>query len=321
MKVPRFLVLCGLLAPLLTFAQTYPNKPVRLVVPFAAGGAADTVARATGNRISEALGQPVVIDNRAGGLAAIGSDVVAKASPDGYTLLLAVSPPHTIFPLLIRNLPFDNIKDFTPIAIIGTLPQVIAVHPSLPVNSLKELIEYAKKNPGKLSFGTSGVGTAQHLGGLHLNKMAGIDLQHIGYKGGGQAINDLLGGQVPIGILTLSNVIVHARTGKLKLLAMLEAQRAKGAPEIPTVAEAGVPGFAIPDTWIGLMGPAHLPAPIAGQLNAAVTKALEFSDVRSRLDAAGFEVRIATQQSFADSIAKSYGVYQKIVSDAGIKPE
>ena len=314
-------ILALLFSPLFAFAQAYPSKPVRLVVPFAAGGAADTVARATGNRISEALGQPVVIDNRAGGLAAIGSDVVAKASPDGYTLLLAVSPPHTIFPLLIKNLPFDNIKDFTPIAIIGTLPQVIAVHPSLPVNSLKELIEYAKKNPGKLSFGTSGVGTAQHLGGLHLNKMTGIDLQHIGYKGGGQAINDLLGGQVPIGILTLSNVLVHARTGKLKLLAMLEAQRAKGAPEIPTVAEAGVPGFAIPDTWIGLMGPAHLPAPIAGQLNAAVTKALEFSDVRSRLDAAGFEVRIATQQSFADSIAKSYVVYQKIVTDAGIKPE
>ena len=314
-------ILALLFAPLFAFAQAYPSKPVRLVVPFATGGAADTIARAAGNRISEALGQPVLIDNRAGGLATIGSDIVAKAAPDGYTLLLAVSPPHTTSPFFIKNLPFDNIKDFTPIAIIATFPQAIVVHPSFPAHSLKELIDYVKKNPGKVSFGTSGTGTAQHLGGLQLNKAAGMDMQHIGYKGGAQATNDLLGGQIPVGILTLSNVISHARAGKLRLIAMMESTRSKAAPEVPTVAEAGVPGFATPDTWIGLMGPARLPAPLIRQLNSAVTKSLEFPEVRSRLEAAGFEVGVATPEAFAESISKSYGVYQKIVTDAGIKPE
>jgi tripartite-type tricarboxylate transporter receptor subunit TctC len=321
MHALRILLISLLLAPLTALAQAYPAKPVRLVVPFATGGAADTIARAAGNRISEALGQPVIIDNRAGGLATIGSDIVAKAAPDGYTLLLAVSPPHTTSPFFVKNLPFDNIKDFTAIAIIATFPQAIVVHPSFPAHTLKELIDYVKKNPGKVSFGTSGTGTAQHLGGLQLNKAAGMDMQHIGYKGGAQATNDLLGGQIPVAILTLSNVIGHARAGKLRLIAMMESTRSKAAPEVPTVAEAGVPGFATPDTWIGLMGPARLPAPIIRQLNSAVTKSLEYPDVRSRLEAAGFEVGVATQETFAESISKSFSVYQKIVNDAGITPE
>jgi tripartite-type tricarboxylate transporter receptor subunit TctC len=307
--------------PVLALAQAFPTKQVRLVVPFSAGGAADTVARALGVRLGEVLGQPIVIDNRAGGLGAIGADIVAKSAPDGYTLLMAVSPPHTTFPFFIKNVPFDNIKDFTPIVVIGTLPQAIAVHPSLPVNSLKELIAYAKQNPGKLSYGTAGIGSAQHLGGLLLGQSAGIDIVHIGYKGGSQALNDLLGGQVPVGIVTLSNVIVHARAGRVRLLAMLEAERAKGAPEVPTVAEAALPDYSVPDTWIGVVGPARLPTPIVGQLNEAVVKALKFPDVRARLDAGGFELKSATQREFADSISKSYEIYQKIVKDAGIKPE
>ena len=321
MKLLCILMSGTLLAPVPAQAQSFPTKPIRLVVPFATGGAADTIARAMAVRMGELLGQPAVVENRAGGLAAIGSDVVAKAVPDGHTLLVAVSPPHVIFPFLIKNVPFDNIRDFTPIVQIGTLPQVIAVHSSLPVSSLKDLIDHARRSPGKLSFASSGVGTAQHLGGMQLNKMAGLDLQHIGYKGGGQAITDLLGGQVPIGILTLSNVIGHARAGKLRLLAMLEVQRAKGAPEVPTVAEAGVPGFGIPDTWIGLMGPANLPAPIVNQLYAAAVKALDYPDVRTRLEGAGIEIRGTSQQSFADSISRGFGAFQKIVTDAGIVPE
>jgi len=302
-------------------AQNYPNRPIRVIVPFAAGGAADTVGRSMGNRLGEILGQQLIIENRAGGMSAIGTDLVSKASPDGYTLLLAVSPPHSVFPFFIKNVPFDNIKDFTPIALIGTLPQAIVVNPSLPVRNLKELIDYARKNPGKLAYGTAGIGTGQHFGGLMLNKLAALDLQHIGYKGGGQAINDVLGGQLPIGILTLSNLMVHARSGKLRLIAMIEAQRAKAAPDIPTVAEAGLPGFAIPDTWIGLMGPANLPPTIVSALNSAATKSLDYPDVRSRLDAAGFELRPSTPQSFADSISKGYSVFQRIVTDAGIQPE
>jgi len=310
-----------LLAPLLAVAQGYPTKPVRMVVPYSAGGATDTVARAVGNRLSEALGQPVVIDNRGGAGGMIGSDVVAKAPPDGYTLLLTVGPPHSAFPFFMKNVPFDTIRDFTPIIVVGTAPQSIVVHPSLPVTSVKELIDYAKKNPGKLSFGTSGVGSSQQMGGLMLNRAAGIDMVHVAYKGGAPALNDVLGGQIPVAIVIVSNVLTHVRAGKLRLLAVLEAQRAKAAPDTPTVAEAGVPGYALPDTWIGLVGPAKLPAPIVNQVNAAVVKALGFPDVRSRLDAAGFEVKGNTPQEFADGIAKGYETYRKIATEAGIKPE
>ena len=321
MKAIRLTALSLLLAPVLALAQAYPSKPVRMVVPYSAGGATDTVARAVGNRLSEALGQQVVIDNRGGASGMIGSDIVAKAAPDGYTLLLTVGPPHSAFPFFMKNVPFDTIKDFTPIIIVGTAPQSIVVHPSLPVTSVKELIDYAKKNPGKLSFGTSGVGSSQQMGGLMLNKAAGIDMVHVAYKGGAPALNDVLGGQIPVGIVIVSNVLTHVRAGKLRLLAVLEAQRAKAAPDIPTVAEAGVPGYALPDTWIGLVGPARLPAPIVNQVNAAVVKALGFPDVRARLEAAGFEVRGSTPREFADGLEKNYTTYQKIVTEVGIQPE
>ena len=321
MKAIRLTALSLLLAPVLALAQAYPSKPVRMVVPYSAGGATDTVARAVGNRLSEALGQQVVIDNRGGASGMIGSDIVAKAAPDGYTLLLTVGPPHSAFPFFMKNVPFDTVKDFTPIIVVGTAPQAIVVHPSLPVTSLKGLIDYSKKNPGKLSYGTSGVGSSQHMGGLLLNRAAGTDMVHVAYKGGAPALNDVLGGQIPVAIVILSNVITHVRAGKLHLLAVLEAQRAKAAPDTPTVAEAGVPGYAVPDTWIGLVGPARLPEAIVNQVNAAVVKALGFADVRARLEAAGFEVRGNTPKEFADGIAKGYETYRRIATEAGIKPE
>jgi tripartite-type tricarboxylate transporter receptor subunit TctC len=321
MTMIRLFVAAFLLFPLVAPAQNYPAKPIRMVVPFAAGGAADTVARPVGIQLAESLGQPVVVENRGGGGATIGADIVAKAAPDGYTLLMAVSPPQTTASFFIKNMPYDAIKDFTPISVIGTLSQAIVVHPSVPARNLKELIDYAKRNPANLSFATAGIGTAQHLGGLHLNKVAGIDLQHVSYKGGGQAIVDVLGGQVPIGILTLSNVTDHARAGKLRMIAMMEGQRAKGAPDVPTVAEAALPGFAMPDTWIGLFGPANLPTPIVNRLHQAVAKALESTDVRTRLESAGFELRNTSQQAFAEAVRNSYSMYQQIVSGAGIKPE
>jgi tripartite-type tricarboxylate transporter receptor subunit TctC len=321
-RLSAFVVfLMALLASGVAGAQAFPSKPVRVVVPYAAGGATDTVARAVGNRLSEALGQPVVIDNRGGAGGMIGSDIVAKAAPDGYTLLLTVGPPHAAYPFFMKNVPFDTVKDFTPIIVVGTAPQAIVVHPSLPVTSIRELIDYGKKNPGKLSFATAGVGSSQHMGGLLLNRAAGIDMVHVAYKGGAPALNDVLGGQLPVGIVILSNVITHVRAGKLRLLAVLEAQRAQAAPDTPTVAEAGVPGYAVPDTWIGLVGPAKLPPAIVDQVNAAVVKALGYADVRTRLEAAGFEVRGNTPQEFADGIARGYETYQKITTEAGILPE
>ena len=281
----------------------------------------DTVARAMGNRLGEALGQPVVIDNRGGGGGTIGADVVAKAAPDGYTVVLTGGPPHGMYPFFIKNVPFDTIKDFSPIIIFGTAPQVLVVHLSLPATSVKELIDYAKKNPGKLSYGTSGIGSPHHLGGLLLNRAAGIDMVHIAYKGGGPALNDVLGGQIPVAMLALSTVMPHVRSGKLRLIAVLEAQRAKALPDTPTVAESGFPGYAVPDTWMGLLGPANLPAAVVNQLNAAVLKAVAFPDVRSRLEVVGFEIKGNTPQEFANHVVKGHEIYGKIMTEAGFKPE
>ncbi len=307
--------------PIVTHAQGYPSKPVRLVIPFAAGGAADTVARALGNRLSETIGQPVVIDNRPGGNAMIGTDAVAKAAPDGYTLLMAVGPPHSVFELFSKKVPFDSVRDFTPISVVGTAPQAIVLHPSVPATTLKEFIDYAKKNPGKVSFGTSASGSSQHLGGLLVNRVAGIDMVHVPYKGGAPALNDVLGGQIPVAILVLSNIIPHVKSGKLRVLATLEAQRATAAPEVPTMAEAGLTGHSLPDTWVGVVGPAKLPAPIVTQLHAAIIKALQFADVRARLEAAGFEVKGNTPQQFTAQVEKGFDIYKRIAADAGIQPE
>ena len=317
----RSILIVLLMAPLAALGQAYPSKPVRMVVPFAAGGMMDTVGRAMGNRLSEALGQPVVIDNRGGGGGTIGADVVAKAAPDGYTVVLTGGPPHGMYPFFIKNVPFDTIKDFSPIIIFGTAPQVLVVHPSLPATSVKELIDYAKKNPGKLSYGTSGIGSPHHLGGLLLNRAAGIDMVHIAYKGGGPALNDVLGGQIPVAMLALSTVMPHVRSGKLRLIAVLEAQRAKALPDTPTVAESGFPGYAVPDTWMGLLGPANLPAAVVNQLNAAVLKAVAYPDVRSRLEVVGFEIKGNTPQEFANHVVKGHEIYGKIMTEAGIKPE
>ena len=302
-------------------AQAYPVKPVRLVVPYAAGGAADTVARAVGNRLSEVLGQPVVIDNRGGATGTIGADIVAKAAPDGYALLLAVGPPHGSYPFFMKNVPFDTLRDFTPVTLFGTAPQALVVHPSVPAASIRELIEYTRKNLGKVSYATSGVGSSQHIGGELLNRIAGIDMVHVAYKGGAPALGDVLGGQVPVGIVILSNVLPHARAGKVRLLGVLEAQRAKAAPDTPTIAQGGVPGYAVPDTWIGLVGPAKLPGALVGQIHAAIMKALAYADVQARLDAAGFEVRGTPPQEFESLLARSFDTYRKITTEAGIKPE
>ena len=321
MNTVRSMLFALLTAPLAALGQTYPAKPVRVVVPFAAGGLVDTVSRAIGNRLGEVIGQPVVIDNRGGGGGTIGADIVTKASPDGYTLMLSGGPPHGVYSLFIKNVPFDTIRDFSPIVIFGTAPQVLVVHPSFPANSVKELVEYAKANPGKLSYGTSGIGSPHHLGGLLLNRAAGIDLTHIAYKGGGPALTDVLGGQVPVAMLAMSTIVPHVKSGKLRLLAVLEAQRSKAMPDTPTIAETGYPGYAVPDTWLGLLGPANLPAPIIAQLNAAVLKAVGYPDVRARLETAGFEIKGNTPQEFSGVVARSQEVYSKIMTEAGIKPE
>lgn len=320
MKRLALLIISLALVPPHALGQAYPSKPVRIIVPAAAGGGVDTVARAIANRLGETLGQPVVVENRSGANTMIGTDLVAKSAPDGYTLLLNTGPPHGAFNFFTKNLPFDSIADFTPITMVGAAPQALVVHASVPVHSVKELIDYGKKNPGKLSYGTAGVGTSQHIGGALLNRMAGIDMVHVAYKGGALALNDLLGAQIPVAMTILSNVLVHVRSGKLRLLAVLGAHRAKAAPDAPTIAET-VPGYLIPDTWIGLTGPAKLPPAIVEQLNAAVLKSLGYPDVRARLAAAGFEVIGNSAREFESVLNTSVDIYRKITSETGIRPE
>jgi tripartite-type tricarboxylate transporter receptor subunit TctC len=312
--------LCAL-PPLACGQPTYPDHAIRMVVPFAVGGAADTVGRSIAQRIGTDMRQSVVVDNRGGGNSIIGSDIVARAQPDGYTLLMQVGPPHTTLPFFTRNMPFDPVKDFTPIALVGTAPQALVVGAALPVSNVKELIAYVKAHPGKVSYATSGIGSSQHLGGQLLNAMTGIDLMHVPYKGGAPALNDVVGGQVPVGILVLSNVLPFVKTGKLKLLGVLETHRAKAAPDTPTLAEAGVPGFGLPDTWVGLLGPANMPPQLVQRLHDEVEKAIATPAVRGQLDTAGFEVSGGSAADFAGMLRNSTAVYRGIVEKAGIRPE
>jgi tripartite-type tricarboxylate transporter receptor subunit TctC len=317
----RALLLVLLLgAPLAVLAQAYPAKPIRLVVPYAPGGASDTFARPVAQRLSETLGQQFIVDNRPGAGSIIGTDIVAKAAPDGYTLLITFSS-HYLLPFFSKNVSFDTVKDFTPIGAAAVTPMVLVTHPSLPVGTLRELIDYGKKNPGKLSYAIAGTGSNQHLAGELLRIVGKFDLQVVPYKGGGPAVNDLIGGQVPMGILVLSTVSQHVKSGRLRAINVMEARRAKGAPDIPTVAESGLPEYLIPETWIGMLGPAGLPRAIVDRLHAELVKAVNVPDVRARLEGAGYEISTVGPDELTDSIGKSIDVFRRIVTAAGIKPE
>ena len=315
------LVAAALLAsPLGGIAQDYPAKPVRIVVPYAAGGGVDTVARGLAQDLGDALRQSVIVDNRPGANSVIGTEHVARAAADGYTLLATVGS-HYAMPFLAGNVSYDPVRDFTPVSILGKAPQSLLVHSSVPAKTVAELIDYVKRNPGRVSFATSGAGTSQHLGGALLNMMAGLDMVHVPYKGGGPAMNDLLGGQVPVALLLMSNALPHARAGKIRILAVIESSRARAAPDVPTVAEAGVPGFAVPDTWIGILGPARLAAPVVSRLNTELARVVELPAARARLEAAGFEVGLVQAADFARAAVPTTDAYRRITADAKIKPE
>ena len=295
-----------------SWAQNYPSKAVRLVVPYAPGGGLDVFNRPMSIKLAELMGQSVVIENRAGASGVIGADVVATSAPDGHTLLSAFSS-QILQPHVLKSVPFDNQRDFTPILEAARAPIAIVVNPSL--------MAYAKANPGKVGYVTAGSNTSQHLTGLMLEKVTGAQLIHVSYKGGGPALTDLLGGQVQMGILVLGPIMQHVQSGKLRALAVIESSRAKAAPQIPTLEEAGFGGATMPDTWIGYFGPRGLSAAITRQLNGWIQQAAQANDVRPRLEAAGYEVGGGTPEQFADKIRQTNDNYRRIVAAADIKPE
>ena len=316
----KSVLLVLLAAPLLALAQAYPSKPIRLVVPYPPGGGLDLFARPLAHKVTELIGQPIVVENKPGASGVVGAAYVAQQPADGYTLLLAAASQY-LQPFVSRNVPFDNAKDFTPIISAVNYHNVVVVHPQLPIKSVKDLIDYAKANPGKLAYVTAGQNTSQHLAALLMGHMTGIDLLHVSYKGGSPALNDLLGGRVQMGILVQSTVMPHIKSGKLRPLAVVEADRAKALPDVPTVSQSGLAGYATPESWLGILGPGGLPREIVNRFNDAATRAIADPEVKSRVEGLGYEVTGGTPQQFQKQIDKTVEIYRKIVNTAGIKPE
>jgi len=300
-------------------AQAYPSKPIRLVVPYPAGGPLDIMARAIGQKLTEAWNQPVVVDNRAGAGGNIGADLVAKAAPDGYTLLMGAVATQAINPALYSKIPYDAAKDFAAVALVAQVPNILVVNPAVPVKSVHELIELARAKPGTLNFASGSTGSTGHLAGELFKTMAGVDMVHIPYKGAAPATTDLLAGQVQLMFDNLANALPNVKAGKLRALAVTTLARSPAVPELPTIAESGLPGFDL-STWFGLLVPAGTPPEIVAKLNAEVVRALNASDMRERLQRMGAEPPANnTPEHFAVFIRSEAAKYAKVVKSSGAK--
>jgi len=315
MKSVLAILLCVSLS---AFAQPFPSKPVRLIVPFPPGGAVDYYARAVQTRLQETLGQPILIENRSGAGGMVGADLVVKAAPDGYTLLVGNIASLAMNVGLYSKMTYDPRKDLTPIIRTVAVNYVMAVHPSVPARSVKELIDYAKANPGKLSYGSAGSGSAPHLATELLKQRAGIDMLHVPFKGGGPMVADLLGGQIHIVIADQANLMPHVKAGKLRALAVGTLERSASYPDIPTIAESGFPGFEA-RAWQGIAGPANLPADIVTQLNAAFAKAMAFPEVHQRLLDGGLDPITGTPEAFAAFIRSEIDKWSRVAKDVGAR--
>ena len=299
-------------------AQAYPTKPVRLVVPFPPGGPADILARTLGQHLSERWNQQIVIDNRAGAGGNIGSDIVAKAPPDGYTLLLGFVGTHAINASLYASMPYDNVKDFTSVSLVAMVTIILVTHPSVPANSLGELIALAKTGSRDLSFGSPGNGTPQHLAGELFNTMANAKMQHVPYKGAVPALQDLLGGRISMIFSSMPPALPHVTAGKLKAIAVTSAKRSPVTPEVPTVAEAGLPGYEVLN-WYGVLGPAGMPADVVAKLNTEIHRILALPDVKERLASQGAEVLTSTPQAFGAFIRSETEKWARVVKASGAR--
>ena len=308
---------CALsLAPLAAHAQAFPTKPITIVVPFSAGGTTDILARVVGQYMSKDLGQPVIVDNRAGAGGNIGAQNVARAAADGYTLLMGTVGTHAINQSLYKKMAFDPIKDFAPLTRVALVPNLLVANPGQPFKNVKELVAYAKANPGKVTFGSSGSGSSIHLSGEMFQQMAGVEMQHIPYKGSSPAVTDLLGGQIAVMFDNMPSAIGHVKAGKLRPLAVTTPKRSPALPDVPTIAEAGVPGYAA-TSWFGLLAPANTPAPVLAKLNAAILKALADPDVKKKMAEQGAEPYGEKPEQFAEFIRSETAKWGKIVKQSG----
>jgi tripartite-type tricarboxylate transporter receptor subunit TctC len=299
-------------------AQEYPNKPVRLIVPFATGGVTDSSARALADKLSAKLGQNVVVENRPGGSGNPGTQYVAQAAPDGYTLLLAFDGTMVINPFVYPKIPFDTVKDFVPVTKLGDAALVLVAHPSVPAKNFAELLAYSKANPGKLSFGHSGTGGTTHVAGELLKQRTGLDMTHIPYKSGGQAVVDTIGGQVPLSYSSVAGAQAYVKAGRLTGIGVSMPKRLASMPEVPTFIEQGVAGFDV-SSWVGVMAPAKTPRVIVDKLQAAIAASLKEPDLRERYATLGIEVVGNTPEQFGEQIKADLARWQKVVEAAKIK--
>ena len=301
-----------------TWAQSYPVKPVRYVIPFAAGTGNDIVGRLLTDRLTRLWGQQVIVDNRVGASGTIGAAYVAKSAPDGYTLVHGTASTHTINPILQKDLPYDAVRDFAPVAILMATPNIIVAHPTVPAANLKELIQLARSKPGALSYASNGTGTVSHMAGELLNLEAGIKLVHVPYKGAGQGIIEVLGGHVQLLIGAVATSLPHVTSGRLKALGVSSLQRAAAAPNVPTVAESGLPGFEVVQ-WFAIYAPAKTPREIVAKLNAEINRALNQPNVKSEFTRQGFDVDNKTPEEFARYMQAETVKWTKLIKAAGIR--
>ena len=312
---------CALAALTASFAcaQPYPDKPVRLIVPYPAGGPNDIIGRMVALKLSATLGQQIIVDNRAGAGGNIGTDLVAKATPDGYTLLSGGMGSLVMNPAL-EKVPYDPVHDFAPVILVASAPNVLVVHPSLPVKSVKELIALARAHPGVLNYGSGGVGTTPHLSGALFNVLAHVNIVHVPYKGNAPALTDLLGGQVQLAFLGIPPVAPYVAAGKLRALAVTSAHRSQALPQVPTIAESGVPGYEL-SPWYGVLAPAGTPASIVVRLNTAIAQAMHTPDMIQKLKMIGAEVETTTPEAFGARIQADLVKWTKVIRDAKIRAQ
>jgi tripartite-type tricarboxylate transporter receptor subunit TctC len=313
-----FLLAAGLAVAGASWAQAYPTKPIRFIAPFAAGGALDTLTRTIAGRMQESWGQPVVVENRTGAGGNIGTDLVAKAAPDGYTLVMGTIATHAINVSLYEKMPYDAVKDFAPVTIAASINNSLSVHPSVPAKNVAELIAYAKTNAGRLTFGSAGSGTSQHLAGELFKTMTGVDMVHIPYKGGAPAMVDLLAGQISMTFGDIPTALPHIRAGKLRSLAVTGAKRSPLLPDVPTIAEQGLAGFDV-TAWFGVFTTAGTPRQVVNQLNAEIVRILSLPDVREKLIGIGMEPVTNSPDEFAAYVQSEIAKWARVVKASGAK--